>query len=138
MSFNTAKCYVMRISLATKKISRHDYLMEGNSLELKDDHPYLGVQLSSKLSYECHIYLVTEKATRALGFLRRNLVACDRSTKEKAYFALVRPLIEYCCVVWSPHQQKLKNKLEKVKHSQHASMPIDHTGGETQTPLQRS
>ena len=117
MSFNTAKCYVMRISLAMKKISRHDYLMEGNSLELKDDHPYLGVQLSSKLSWECHINLVSAKATRALGFLRRNLVACDRSAKEKAYFALVRPLTEYCCVVWSPHQQKLKNKLEKVQHS---------------------
>ena len=105
----------MRISLATKNISRHDYLMEGNSLELKDDHPYLGVQLSSKLSWECHINLVSAKATRALGFLRRNLVACDRSAKEKAYFALVRPLTEYCCVVWSPHQQKLKNKLEKVQ-----------------------
>ena len=117
MSFNTAKCYVMRISLATKNISRHDYLMEGNSLELKDDHPHLGVQLSSKLSWECHINLVTAKATRALGFLRRNLVACDRSAKEKAYFALMRPLTEYCCVVWSPHQQKLKNKLEKVQCS---------------------
>ena len=106
MSFNTAKCYVRRISLTTKKISRHDYLMEGNSLELKDDHPYLGIQ--------CHINLVTAKATRALGFLRRNLVACDRSAKENAYLALVRPLTEYCCVVLSPHQQKLKNKLEKV------------------------
>ena len=112
-----AKCYVMRISLATKNISRHDYLMEGNSPELKDDHPCLGVQLSSKLSWECHINLVSAKATRALGFLRRNLVACDRSAKEKAYFALVRPLTEYCCVVWSPHQQKLKNKLEKVQRS---------------------
>ena len=107
----------MRISLATKKISRHDYLMKGNSLELKDDHPCLGVQLSSKLSWKCHTNLVSAKATRALGFLRRNLVACDRSAKEKAYFAIVRPLTEYCCVVWSPHQQKLKNKLEKVQRS---------------------
>ena len=117
MSFNTAKCYVMRISLATKKNLWQECLMEGNSLELKDDHPYLGVQLSSTLSWECHINLVTAKATRAQGFIRSNLVACDRSAKEKAYFSLVRPLTEYCCVGLSPRQHKLKNKLEKVQCS---------------------
>ena len=100
-----------------RKILRQNYLMERNSLELKDDHPYLGVQLSSKLSWECDINLVTANATQALGFLRRNLVACDHSAKEKAYFALVRPLTEYFYIVWSPHQQKLKNKLEKVQCS---------------------
>jgi len=115
MSFNTKKCYVMRITLATRHISRNDYSMNGDKLELKDDHPYLGVQLSSKLSWEHRSNIMTSKATRALGFLRRNLYGCNRSTKEKAYFAMVRPLMEYCSVVWSPHQAKLKNQLEKVQ-----------------------
>jgi len=32
------------------------------------------------------------------------------------YKALVRPLLEYCTAVWSPHYIKDKEKLEKIQH----------------------
>ena len=48
----------------------------GYLLEVKDDHPYLGVQLSSKLSWDYHVNLETSKQEPA---------AYDQSAKEKAY-----------------------------------------------------
>ena len=30
---------------------------------------------------------------------------------------MVRPLLEYCCVVWDPHQEKLVRQLENVHRS---------------------
>ena len=43
-----------------------------------------------------------------LGFLRRNLSACDKKTKEVAYVGLVRPLLEYA-------SHKLTDEIEKVQ-----------------------
>ncbi len=38
-----------------------------------------------------------------------------QGTKELAYFALVRPNLEYCATVWDPHTKKLINKIEMVQ-----------------------
>ena len=42
-----------------------------------------------------HISEISSKATKALGFLRRNLAFATTSTKEVAYKTLVRPKLEY-------------------------------------------
>ena len=50
-----------------------------------------------------------------LGFLRRNLKVSNELTKTAAYSSLLRPILEYCCTVWSPHTQEYTNKLEMVQ-----------------------
>ena len=50
-----------------------------------------------------------------LGFLRRNLKVSNEQTKTAAYLSLVRPVLEYCCSVWSPYTQDYINKLEMVQ-----------------------
>jgi hypothetical protein len=44
------------------------------------------------------------KASKTLGFLRRNLGRCTTKTKATAYTTLVRPVLEYASPVWDPHQ----------------------------------
>ena len=39
-----------------------------------------------------------------LNFLRRNLYKCSQEVKASAYISLVRPLMEYACIVWDPYQ----------------------------------
>jgi hypothetical protein len=39
----------------------------------------------------------------------------DRSLMMKAYCIYVRPLVEYCSAVWSPHTHCLFDKIEKVQ-----------------------
>ena len=38
-----------------------------------------------------------------MGILRRNLPINNHETKSSAYIKLVRPHLEYCASIWSPH-----------------------------------
>ena len=114
MGFNYSKCYAMRVTHKARPICGH-YRMGDNLLEEVDHYPYLGVELASDLSWNKHIARVSSKANRILGLLKRNLRGCDSSTKEVAYKALVRPLLEYCHTVWDPHQIGNIEAIEKVQ-----------------------
>lgn len=42
------------------------------------------------------------------------LKGCPESVKEIGYFSQVRPLLEYCSPVWSPHQVGLVHDFEST------------------------
>ena len=64
-----------------------------------------------------HVSEISSKATKTLGFLRRNLAFAPRSTKEAAYKTLVRPKLEYAAPIWSPHSKLQINQIEKVQRT---------------------
>ena len=64
-----------------------------------------------------HVSEISSKATKTLGFLRRNLAFAPRSTKEVAYKTLVRPKLEYAAPIWSPHLKLQINQIEKVQRT---------------------
>jgi hypothetical protein len=117
MAFNIEKCFIMRVTLKRKHVIDHQYKMEGKILKLVDSQPYLGVHLNSKLTWDNHLTHITSKAKRTLGFVRRNLRSCHPDIKERAYVTLVRPILEYCSVIWDPHQQTKNNQVESVQRS---------------------
>ena len=55
------------------------------------------------------------KANRTLGFVKRNIKTGSRKTKDLAYKALIRPLLEYAATVWSPNQKVLIDSIERVQ-----------------------
>ena len=55
------------------------------------------------------------KANKTLNFLRRNLRTCSAKSKEQAYKALVRPIVEYSATVWDPHVAKNIQQVEMVQ-----------------------
>ena len=55
------------------------------------------------------------KARSRIGLLFRGFVSRDKPTMVKAYKVYVRPILEYCSVVWSPWQVGLINALENVQ-----------------------
>jgi hypothetical protein len=69
--------------------------MKGETLQKVDHQPYLGVELSNNLKYNLHIDQTCKKASKILGFLKRNLKHCPSSVKDRAYTSLVRPKLEY-------------------------------------------
>jgi hypothetical protein len=94
------------------------YSLKGHILEDIKEAKYLGVTLSSNLTWNTHICNITGKASnltwnthicnitgkanKLLGFLQRNLKVRNETTKENAYKVIVRLNLEYCSTVWSP------------------------------------
>ena len=110
MSFNAAKCSSISITRKQKKVL-HQYSLHNQILERVDSATYLGVELSSNLTWANHINKTCHKANRQLAFLRRNLPINRTHVKETAYKGLVRPILEYCSPVWDPY------RIKKYTHS---------------------
>ena len=64
-----------------------------------------------------HISDFFSKATKTLGFLRRNLAFAPRSTKEVAFKTLVLPKLEYAAHILSPYPKLKFNQIEKVQRT---------------------
>ena len=54
------------------------------------------------------------KANRQLAFLKRNIPIQNQRLKEVAYKGL-RPVLEYCSLVWDPHHKKYIRLVEMVQ-----------------------
>jgi hypothetical protein len=89
--------------------------MADQILKEVENHPYLGVEMSHRLSWGDHKGNITQKANRSLNFIRRNLGKCSPKTKEMAYKSLVQPHLQYACAVWDPYQANHIKKLESVQ-----------------------
>ena len=116
MSFNPSKCTVIRVAPNKSKTAIHtNYQLHGHTLEIVDSNKYLGVTLTSNLSWDKHVDNVAAKGNRTLGFIRRNLKDCTRTVKETSYTAIVRPTIEYAATVWDPTSQSKIKALENIQ-----------------------
>ena len=55
------------------------------------------------LRWNDHVNEITTKANKTLNFLRHNLLTCSAQSKEQAYKALVRRIVEYSATAWDPY-----------------------------------
>lgn len=112
MTLNTRKCKTVVFSL---KDCVTDYQLNDEILQTGDDYKYLGVTISSNLKWDKHVDTIVRKASRALGFLRRNFKSAPREIKITVYQSYVRPILEYASAVWDPQEIGLKSRLEKIQ-----------------------
>ena len=116
--FNVAKCHSLRVTPHQHhKQILFDYSLHNQTLENVQSANYLGMTISDNMYWGQHISEISSKATKTLGFLRRNLAFAPRSTKEVAYKTLVRPKLEYAAPIWSPYSKLQINQVEKVQRT---------------------
>ena len=97
-----------------------------------DDYPlspsntvkYLGVTLSSNLSWSDHINSVCKTAKRHLGLVHRKLHQASPRVRHAIYCSTILPKLDYCCAVWDPHYSTDKTALNRVQRF--ASRVITH------------
>ena len=114
MEFHPQKCEVLSITKNRNTIN-HPYTLHGHLLKHADCAKYLGVTISKDFRWATHIDNITTKASKSLGFSKRNLQVSSPSIKERAYKALVRPHLEYCPCIWDPFTSKEIDKIEMVQ-----------------------
>ena len=54
-------------------------------------------------------------ANKTLNLLHRNLRTCSAKSKERAYKALVRRIVEYSATVWDPYEAKNIQQVEMIQ-----------------------
>lgn len=91
---------------------RNGHIIE---LERVDSDKSLGVTIDRELKFSKHIELITARAMGVLYTIKRVITSRDRHIIIPLYKALVRPILEYGQVVWSPGLQCDIEKVEKIQ-----------------------
>ena len=112
LEFNTNKCKTMILTRKFKPGSFPPLQLKNVTLEQVESYKYLGVTISSSLSWSEHIHSVCMKARRLVGLLYRKFYT---DVLFKLYTAMIRPHLDYVCEVWSPHLRRDIDELERVQ-----------------------
>ena len=88
MEFHPGKCQVLTITHNRNPV-HNTYTLHGQALEHVTAAKYLGVTLTSDLSWNKHITNITGMANSSLGFLRHNLRINSPPLKTTAYKTLL-------------------------------------------------
>ena len=116
LKLNVNKCKVMRFFKSIKS-QNNAYFIEGAALETVSHINDLGVIFDSDLSFIKHIDNIISKAFRLLGFIKRNTkYIYDTKALLSLHNCLVRSILEYCSVIWSPYYQCHIGRLERVQN----------------------
>jgi len=110
MKFNLEKCKV--VHYGNDSIA----CMCGQQLEEVTSKKDLGVVFSKDLKVRIQCEKAYNKASQMLGLIHRIIRFKDPSVLIALYKSMVRPHLENCSVVWSPHYTNDKALLERVQH----------------------
>ena len=114
LQYHPQKCNSLSI---TRSHTPHafNYTLKDHVLESVNTAKYLGITLSSNMSWDTHINNITAKVNKILSFLRRNLQIKQEETKSLAYKSMVRSNLKYCSSIWAPHTKQHIDKIESVQ-----------------------
>ena len=106
----------MIISRKRNAVEPPQLVLNGAPLEQVETFKYLGVLLSSNLSWSAHIDSICTKARKLTGLLYRRFYGnMDHHSLLELYSVLIRPHLEYAAPIWDPHLIKDTTKLENVQ-----------------------
>uniref|UniRef100_K7F105 Reverse transcriptase domain-containing protein n=1 Tax=Pelodiscus sinensis TaxID=13735 RepID=K7F105_PELSI len=112
MKFNVDKCKVMHIG---KNNPNYTYSMMGANLAMTNQERDLGVIVDSSLKTSTQRAAAVKKANRMLGIIRKGIENKTQKILLPLYKTMVRPHLEYCVQMWSPHLKKDILALERVQ-----------------------
>ena len=104
------------VSTTVSLLSSHTTYNRGSPFGTSDVFKYLGVHLSCDLSWSMHIQTITSRARKVVGLLYQKFYNFSPPAVLLClYLSLVRQLLEYASVVWSPY---LKNDILQQENVQ--------------------
>ena len=106
-TFNPEKCKFMVVSRRRNPVDPPVLTLGGHAITRVFQFTYLGVIVTSDLSWSEHIHVLCTRAKKMLGLLYRTFYLNASTTSLlQLYISLIRPFLEYACQVWNPHLAK--------------------------------
>lgn len=115
LEFNGEKCESMTIS---RKKCPVNYIYRINDKQLKQvvQKNDLGVIVDCKLTFNAHREKIINRGYRNLGFVMRNTKQFKNiKAVTQVYYSLVRSVLEYAAIVWSPSTKQYTKEIENVQ-----------------------
>ncbi|CAM4587787.1 unnamed protein product [Lepidochelys kempii] len=112
MKFNVVKCKIMHTG---KSNPNYTYNMMGANLATTNQEKDLGVIVDSSLKMSMQCAAAVKKANGLLGIIKKGVKNKTENILLPLYKSMVRPHLEYCIQMWSPHLKKDILALEKVQ-----------------------
>jgi hypothetical protein len=115
LNFNSSKCKYMRISRKTLPI-RTAYTMGQTRLERVNSFVDLGIIIQDNLLWDEHINNMIKRANRNLWFIKRSIgIHATSDAKKTLYVALVRSILEYGTIIWTPISKQNLRHIESIQ-----------------------
>ena len=103
LQLNCDKCKCMLVTRKRDSTMPTVLLISGQPLKRVYSYKYLGVLLTSDLSWSAHISTLCSKAWQQIGFLYHKCYRySDVDTLKQLYVAFICPHLEYATAVWDP------------------------------------
>lgn len=115
MQLNADKCEVITFTRCRRPLLA-DYFINGQQIKRAKVVNDLGVLFDDQLNFKAHIDHTITRSKSLLGFVKRQAkeFQCPYVTKS-IYTCLVRSVLEYGCIVWSPMYDGDIKRLESVQ-----------------------
>ena len=117
LTLNPNKCKYLICSRKTHpRLPPSGLLLDGVTLEQVESYRYLGVLLSSRLTWSDHIEQICAKSRKLVGMMYRQFYSwADSNTLLLIYQTCIKPHLEYACQLWDPFLNKGMQSLETVQ-----------------------
>jgi len=116
LSISIKKCNVLHIGRNRQINSAVEFFHINNDiLPNVETVVNLGVTIDSQLKFSEHINKMVYKAQTRSKLLMKCFISRDTATLLRAFKVYVRPILEYCSSVWSPHFTKDIELIETVQ-----------------------
>ena len=112
LTINKQKTKFMLFHNKGKKFLVPTIIIEDIKIELVENFNFLGLLINKQLSWEGHLYNISNKISKIIGIMSKIKYFVPKSCLMNLYTALIMPHINYCILVWG-HTNKKIFKLQK-------------------------
>ena len=115
VTMNPSKTRSMIFSVKNNKPDHPRILLNRATIPDVNLHCHLGINLSSGLSWQNHICIISERVAKRLNMLKGLRFHLNRSTLNSMYISLIRPLMVYGDFIWDGCGVECSNALEIIQ-----------------------
>ena len=130
---NHSKTQLLTITRSRQPVPIH-LKVEGHQIPPSQAVKYLGVTLSSRLTWSDHINSTCKAAKRQIGLIHRQFHQAPPEVRLKVINSIILPKLEYCAAVWDPHLKKDIANLDNVQ--KFAGITVTRNWSMSKTELQ--